>query len=174
MHVVVVSGLPCSGKTTLLAALRAQLAWPALAKDEYKELLFANLGSGDRAWSRRLGAAAYAVLFAQAEQLVRCGLSCIIEGNFRWRERAGDFARLHEAGADFVQLHCSSPAPVLIKRYRTRAAARHPGHVDLLAADEIEAELSGPQTALPLAGKLFEIADPRDPAILATLQALQR
>ena len=172
MHVVVVSGLPCSGKTTLLAALRAQLAWPALAKDEYKELLFANLGSGDRAWSRRLSTAAYALLFAHAEQLLRCGQRCMVEFNFRWRERAGDFARLQAAGAEFVQLHCSAPAAALLARYRARAGARHPGHVDRLAADEIEAELRGPQTALPLAGKLIEIADPLDPAILPMLLAL--
>jgi hypothetical protein len=40
-----------------------------LGKDTIKEALFDTLGTGDRAWSRRLGAASYAVLLALAREL---------------------------------------------------------------------------------------------------------
>jgi predicted kinase len=54
MRNVVISGSPGSGKSTLAMALRKQIRWSLLAKDDYKERLFDSMGTGDRAWPRRL------------------------------------------------------------------------------------------------------------------------
>ena len=51
---VVISGLPCSGKTTLGRQLAAALELPLLDKDEMLDRLFEDRGVGDRAWRRRL------------------------------------------------------------------------------------------------------------------------
>src|SRR5882757_1320731 len=50
--VVLVSGLPGSGKSMLAECLRQRLSWPLLAKDNLKEILFDTLGVRDRDWSR--------------------------------------------------------------------------------------------------------------------------
>jgi hypothetical protein len=60
---VVVTGLPGSGKSTLSHELAARLALPLIAKDRYKEILFDVLGIGDRSWSRQLGLAAIALQY---------------------------------------------------------------------------------------------------------------
>jgi predicted kinase len=79
---VVVTGAPGPGKTTVAQALAAELELPLVTKDDVKEALFDALGTGDREWSRRLGRAAYDVLFVMARRLLEAGTSCVLESNF--------------------------------------------------------------------------------------------
>jgi len=156
MHMIVVSGLPCSGKSKFAEHLGADLHWPLLCKDGYKELLFDTLGYSDRAWSKRVSAAAYALQFAHAAQLLAGGIDCLLEGNFRWDEHRERFATLLSHPAIVVQVHCRADADVLVERFRLRAhsGSRHPGHVDAESLCEIENELRcAPQLPLPLPGE---------------------
>ena len=63
-RVVLVSGAPGSGKTTLAVPLAAELGFALLSKDRIKETLHDALGApvSDLAWSSRLGAAAMELL----------------------------------------------------------------------------------------------------------------
>jgi len=139
---IVVSGPPCAGKSTLARAVAAASGWPLLAKDEYKERIFDALGTGERDWSRRVSGLAWELLIAEAGRLRGAGASCIVEGNLREPQRAALRALAH--AAPFVEVQVRAAPEVLLARYRERAAAgvRHPGHVDLEALPEIEAELA--------------------------------
>src|SRR6185312_1931048 len=87
---VVVTGMPSSGKTTVAEALAYDLRLPLVAKDEIKESLYDTLGAGDVSWSGRLGGAAYGILFALARAMLASGVSLIVEANF-FRDHARDF-----------------------------------------------------------------------------------
>jgi hypothetical protein len=95
---------PEVGKTTLAGPLARELGLPLLTKDDDKEALFDSLGTGDRDWSRRLGAASFEVLFAVATRLLGAGVSCVPEANFM------DPAPLRELpAARLVQVACAAP-----------------------------------------------------------------
>jgi predicted kinase len=144
MQIVIIGGLPCSGKSTLAEQLRLQWRQPLLSKDVFKESLFDSLGSGDRAWSRRISGAAYSLMFRQAEELAGCGLSFAIEGNFRDGEHRREFELLAELGGRLVQVHCHAAPDTLVSRFsqRARTQSRHRGHADQESWQEIVAELS--------------------------------
>lgn len=152
--VLLVCGPPCAGKSTLAHALRKSLGWPLLAKDTFKESLFDVLGWSDRAWSKRISRASYALMFGVARELSIAGQSYIFEGNFRWSETEAHFASLIEVRRlRFVQVFCTAPTAVLVQRWRSRGdtGERHPGHLDRDIAAEIEAELRHcPPQPLPL------------------------
>ena len=60
---IIVSGPPASGKTTLSRRLAADLRLPLVQRDSFKEIMFDTLGWQDRAWSQRLGGASYELLY---------------------------------------------------------------------------------------------------------------
>jgi len=148
---IAITGAPGSGKTTLATELARRLAVPLVAKDDVKEALFDALGTGDREWSRRLGAATYDVLFVVARRLLEAGASCVLESNFTDVEplRALPPARV-------VQLFCAAPADIVLERYAARR--RHPGHLDDAIVEELRVRLQAHEwRPLDLDGELVEV-----------------
>src|SRR5260370_36371413 len=68
MTLIVVSGAPGTGKSTIAAALADELGWPLLALDPVKETLADVLGLGGESWSNRVGDAAAEVLLRLSAQ----------------------------------------------------------------------------------------------------------
>ena len=58
MDLIILSGLPASGKSTVAKALQGAFPYPILEKDRIKECLFDTLGFQSHAEKRRLDAAA--------------------------------------------------------------------------------------------------------------------
>jgi predicted kinase len=113
--------------------LAKELTVPLLARDTIKESLFDSLGHSDRAWSMKLGAASYDVLFSLAEASFHAGAPCVmLEANFT--ERAGQQlqALADRHGVSLIQVFCHATPEVLWQRFQHRVASgeRHPGHVD--------------------------------------------
>jgi hypothetical protein len=138
---VLVTGPPASGKTTLARPLAHHLDLPLLGKDTIKEALFDTLGTGDRAWSRRLGGASYAVLLALAQELP----AAVLDANFYPDHGPG----LLQACPRPIEVFCRCPATEVEHRFTTRASARHPGHVDHVPDAQLKAALDGGEPALP-------------------------
>jgi predicted kinase len=158
---VIVTGPPASGKTTLGRSLAARLGMPFLYKDGIKETLFDTLGWSDREWSRKLGAATYALLFHLLEMELAAARSLVLESNFDAQRDGPRFLALRDRyGFHPIQVCCVAEGAVLLERFRSRAATneRHQGHVEQANMAEFESVLlRGRLDPLPLDGPLIKI-----------------
>jgi predicted kinase len=165
--------MPASGKTTLARRLAAELQLPLFEKDVLKEKLYDTLGTGDVAWSQRLGSATYRLLALVAARVLAAERAAIVEANF-FRGSEDVFRELPPHR--LVQVHCHAPFDVLLDRYRQRVGLRHPGHLDGARVEELrarfESNLNGP---LSLDGRLVPVdtstatVDETTAHVLATL-----
>ena len=158
-RIVVVTGPPASGKTTLALTLSKQLGVPLIAKDGIKERLYEAFGSGDREWSRWLGRATYPLIYHFLEAHLRVGCSVVVEGTFGPESANGEFADLH-ARWPFaaLQLFCWAPDEILLERAEARAPERHPGHVEAASIEELRTQLAaGRWQPLQLPGDLLTV-----------------
>jgi len=82
---VIVSGLPCTGKTTIATEISNIFDYPLIYKDGIKEILFDCIGQSDREWSKKLSNTTYQIIFHIVEALLTKSTSIVIEGNFHLR-----------------------------------------------------------------------------------------
>ena len=131
----------------MVKALAESLQLPLLTKDEIKEALADGLGQPETvAQSQRLGRAAVLVMLRVAQ---RCPGAVLDSTWF-------DYTRPVVAALPgrLVEVRCTVIRELARARYPARAAARHPGHLDLARSEH---ELWG-QPVPPLGvGPLIEV-----------------
>ena len=165
--VLIITGPPASGKTTLGRQLAGRLGVPLLSKDLFKETLFDELGWSDREWSRRLGVASMALLFRSAAALLEAGQSVALESNFFAEFDTPHLRKLAEKfHCRFVQVVCAASGPTLAERYVQRIVTgeRHPGHTESEPLDETLVRLSeGRWDAMDLEGPVIHVETEHQP-----------
>lgn len=131
MNMIVLTGMPASGKSTVAAKLADALSLPVLAKDEFKEALFDTIGFSCYAEKRKLDHAANAVLLKAAEAMLRSGQSVILDNNFDGAAAEALNTLTERMGARCVTVFFGGDTEAFYRRYveRDRLHLRHLGHV---------------------------------------------
>lgn len=132
--VVLVNGLPGSGKTTLARELAPALGLMLLSKDAIKETLADHLPGEGPAWSRALGVAALETVWTLLRD-ARCG--ALLEAPWLVDARGPARAGLERAGVATHTVHevwCDVPAGVARERVLARIPDRHVVHGDTRAS----------------------------------------
>jgi predicted kinase len=141
-HLILVTGLSGTGKTTLARAVAARYRMPLICKDTIKEPLLDVIGAVDRAQSRKLSDASFAVMFELARECLEVGTDPVLEGNFRPGEHEVEVQALAAAqppdAIRIAQVLCRSTESIRIARLKARATdlSRHAGHRDAESADQ--------------------------------------
>jgi len=156
---IIVSGPPSSGKTTLAKNIAQKFNLPLITKDNLKEILFDTVGWKDRAWSQKIGSASFALIHYFLDSLIPTGQSLIIEGNFKTEFESQHLSpRLDKYNYRAVQIMCQCDGQVLFERFKKRSESgnRHPGHCDTGNYDELkESLLLGKYPPLDIKSKII-------------------
>lgn len=140
--VILIGGPPGAGKSTLAKFLSKQYSLPIVSKDEFKEMLFDELGSGNREHSKKLGQVSFELMYLTMKKLLRAKADFIVDAYFSHsefaRKRFYEFQQKFKLSILQINLYCDGD--VLAKRFKTRfeLGERHPGHGDHLNFGEFE------------------------------------
>src|SRR5688572_4744081 len=159
--IIIVTGRPAAGKSTLAKWLSQELKLPLVSKDAIREELFDRLGWKDRKWAQELGKASVDMMFYFAKAELAVGHSIIMDNSFYPPISNPRFQALKEQyNVESIQIVCDSDQETLFQRFKTRADSgnRHPGHVDHDVLEELYVYLSDTSSQiLDISGSVIEV-----------------
>jgi predicted kinase len=136
---VIVSGSPASGKSSLAEEIAAELNLPLLSRDDIKEALMDVYPAEDRKESKVAGAAAFKAMYQVLGSMLQVGVGVVLESTFEKGRSENDLSQFFDRSIP-VQVTCKASTDVLKERLaeRIRTGSRHPGHQDEAAYIEVE------------------------------------
>lgn len=167
VRVIVVGGLPGTGKSSLAAGLGDVLGATVLRSDAVRKEL-AGLTANDRAtapygaglYEREVTAATYEELLRRAKVALSMGKSVVLDASWldpAWRERAASLAVA--TSSDLTELCCETSPAVARDRLRARLAA---GHDPSDATPEVYDAMAADLRPWPAADRIDTDRDPDD------------
>ena len=129
---IIFTGLPGTGKTTLSERLSNELNIPLIAKDAIKEMMFDELGWATKEFTTKLTLTTFQIMDYVIEGQLRAGNNLIVESNFMPRLSNDRFQNWQQKyNCNVIQIVCRTDLKVLAKRCHERSLTnRHPGHGD--------------------------------------------
>ncbi len=128
---IVIAGMPATGKTTLSLKIQERTGLPVIEKDLIKEELFDTVGFKNYQEKRNLDHAANAVLLYILEAELRAGKSVIVVNNFDSisAERLRNLIEKYKP--DCITVFLNGDEKTLYERYvdRDDRHLRHLGHI---------------------------------------------
>lgn len=126
---LVVSGLPASGKTFPGTPLAHELGVPLITRDQYKEILYHHLPDLTHA---QAGPVSFSLMWHVTGTILAAGGSAVLETHFYRPVSEGHILQLAAAHrARLAQVYCEAPLPELKRRQKERVASGRRPRIDL-------------------------------------------
>ncbi len=155
---IILTGLPGTGKTILAQKIGKDLCVATLGRDySIKESMFDTLGFGaDREWSKKLGRASYDVLFKVLDGVMLGGQPVIVESNFTMQAQPSFVELIQRHGYKSLLVNIITDDNTRKQRLidRVKRGERHPGHSEVFTGGIMP---NDPTENLQLPGNTVEI-----------------
>ena len=140
--IIVFTGLPGTGKTTLSRQVAEALTIPLIAKDDIKEIMYDHIGWSDKDFSAKLAHATFGIMDYITEQHLKTRISIVLESNYSPKLASEKFQKWQKTyDCNIVQVVCRTDINVLAHRYFERQHIdRHPGHNDTGTVESYRAD----------------------------------
>lgn len=130
-NLILLAGLPASGKSHFARYLTERLGYPVIDKDAIKEVLFDDVGFQSREEKVKLGVAAMDLMYSQADTLLGLGHSVILDNNFENVSLPGVRKLMEKHRPNTVTVRFEGDPKAVYQRFVRRDGdpSRHRGHV---------------------------------------------
>ena len=160
-YLVIITGFPGTGKTSLGRVLSDYLKAPFITKDAFKEIVFDTLGSSDQAWSRQVSGTAHRIMDYIIDEELRAGHGVILESNFKADVDSTRFEAIQKKyNCPCIQILCWAEGGILAERFlaRQRSDERHQGQVIDISDEQIRKDFAaGKCEILKIDAPLLEV-----------------
>jgi len=139
-YVVLISGTPGAGKTTLGWELSRRLHVPFLSRDDLKTSLHVTHRSTDPGEVWRFAGPAFDIFYDTISRLAKAGVSLVAEAAFH-AGHSEESIDILSAECTVIHIRLTTPDHLALDRYgdRARAGQRHPAHNDEQFATQMAA-----------------------------------
>jgi len=140
LNLILMAGLPASGKSCFGEFASRELEIPILEKDEIKEYLFDTIGFKSRAEKTQLDIAATETMYYAAGRILSCGGSVLLDNNFENRSVPSLEKLILSHPCNVITVKFGGDVAVIYQRFmqRNHDPKRHPGHVSVTCYPEIK------------------------------------
>lgn len=125
---VLISGLPASGKTTLAHQIGSALSLPVIDKDDILDRLFDSKGVGDASWRRKLSRESDEILLREATASKGAILASFWHLSGMPMDSGTPTDWVNPLLFQVVTVHCECDVKIAAERFLQRK--RHHGHLD--------------------------------------------
>jgi predicted kinase len=148
---VIVSGAPASGKTTLSRLLADRLPLPLLAKDRLRQIFRDAFDAETREENRRLLSPGFVIFYELISELLRSGVGVVAECNFHRGISEPEMRPVAALGTPVI-VHCQVDRALSVRRFIARHGLALPDRRYAFDGERIaELERGIPQDAWELA-----------------------
>lgn len=161
---IIVSGLPGTGKTTLSKKISDKFNLPLVGMDAIKETMWDNMGHEfDFEFSDKIGKTAFELAFYCINSSLSKGVSMVVEAHFSPERNNDRINKLKEAyNVNILQIYCDCETETLRKRFKERMGrdSYHKGHkhtISLHGEDRILNSLGTKNKRLDINGVTYDL-----------------
>ena len=120
MKLIILTGAPASGKSSIAEAVGRKLGIDIISKDKFKIELFEKYGFTSHAEKKKLSIRGEEIMYKTIEKYITQSLDLIVDNNFKHFNAIRDILERTSTNVDIKCIYCVADYELLARRYNER------------------------------------------------------